>query len=158
MADRCTGHCSRCFWFNATPEELREDHERWLAGGPNRFEDIDILGPMLIPVGDDFPREPLREDLPRPEPDPWIRGHFYRCRYQLPNGDCGIYEIRPRMCREYPSDGLCRLVDCTWNLAREGKAPRTRLRIELTPEQIEQVGGAVGEPAAAIDIRMEDVL
>jgi Fe-S-cluster containining protein len=45
-------------------------------------------------------------------------GHFlYDCRNQLPGGDCGIYESRPFMCRNYPTDPAgCQRPDCTSEL------------------------------------------
>lgn len=50
------------------------------------------------------------------------QGAFYTCKNLLTNGDCGIYETRPKMCREYPHYGragaLCRYSTCTWSRYR----------------------------------------
>lgn len=40
--------------------------------------------------------------------------HTYTCRHHLPNGDCGIYERRPRMCADFPYDRPCPIDGCTF--------------------------------------------
>lgn len=41
------------------------------------------------------------------------RDHWYGCRYIQLNGDCGIYETRPQMCRSYPDGQECGFEECT---------------------------------------------
>jgi Fe-S-cluster containining protein len=41
--------------------------------------------------------------------------HYYRCKNLQPNGDCGIYDTRPDMCRDYPYGRPCKIEGCTWD-------------------------------------------
>lgn len=34
-----------------------------------------------------------------------------RCPHLLPNNRCGVYENRPRICRDYQPDELCRQIE-----------------------------------------------
>jgi Fe-S-cluster containining protein len=45
-------------------------------------------------------------------------GYYYRCKNLLTNGDCGIYEKRPRMCKEYPYGQPCYYKPCNWKAVR----------------------------------------
>ena len=85
--------------------------------------DLDVqVADMLISLGY-WSRNPLfvidGRDGPVVELDPhdWQGGWFYTCRHFVPgSGDCGVYERRPRMCRQYPSNGKggpCTYLDCT---------------------------------------------
>lgn len=49
---------------------------------------------------------------------PGKMSNFYTCRNLKPNGDCGIYDTRPRMCRDYPYGSPCRYTDCASTCAR----------------------------------------
>lgn len=48
--------------------------------------------------------------VPLPMEDGKLR---YSCRHLQSNGDCGIYDRRPEMCRRYPLDGFCSAPGCT---------------------------------------------
>jgi Fe-S-cluster containining protein len=39
---------------------------------------------------------------------------YYDCRHLQPNGDCRIYDNRPRMCRTYPNGKPCARQGCTY--------------------------------------------
>ena len=44
---------------------------------------------------------------------------MFTCANVLPNGNCGIYERRPEMCRRFPfcgdRDAICPFPDCEWD-------------------------------------------
>jgi Fe-S-cluster containining protein len=54
------------------------------------FEDSKVVADMLVPLGNQLGKDGVL----RP---------YYTCRHVQVNGDCGIYEHRPRLCRDYPS-------------------------------------------------------
>ena len=127
---RCTGHCCTCVTIPFTPAELKAQYDV-PRGTPGRKPDIDDLYEMLIPLGD-FPANPLmkvhkeswaEKALRIGTTDKWRerkdgnRGHerqfFYTCRHLQMNGDCGNYEKRPAMCRDYPNGHICGFTDCT---------------------------------------------
>lgn len=129
---RCTGHCCRCLAFPLSPEELADGlllEQESLAyekgqgpypvtvrpDGSRRVRPIDIdkIAPMLEHLGDGPPGSLPGSPRPRPDPDMSQVLHFYRCRNLQPNGDCGIYETRPLMCRDYPYGEACRHDGCT---------------------------------------------
>lgn len=127
-SDRCTGHCCRSVSISMSPEELKAMYEL-PKGDSKREKDIDRLYEMLIYLGD-FPSNPLlklwtetwgEKALRLGTTDTWrakAHGpqHFYGCRHIQLNGDCGIYDDRPTMCRRYPNGSLCDFEDCTMSV------------------------------------------
>jgi Fe-S-cluster containining protein len=119
-----------------SPEQL-ERNFKLPKDSPERQSDIDILHDMLIYHGQ-FPTNPLlkihseswaqkalsmgmtgefrAERTLRGDQYGRGEGHFYGCRHVKLNGDCGIYETRPEMCRRYPNGDLCEFEDCTMPL------------------------------------------
>jgi Fe-S-cluster containining protein len=95
---RCRGHCCRGFALEKPLEEIREDYERWREDPASaRIPDIATIAPMLVP---------LRR----------VRGEWlYTCRNLRANGDCGIYEKRPAMCRDFPARLPCPYGLCAMN-------------------------------------------
>lgn len=55
------------------------------------------------------------------------KDYRYRCVHLQEDGNCGIYEIRPTMCRDYPYDKGCTFDGCTWD--------KVRLPWELIPPE-----------------------
>lgn len=47
--------------------------------------------------------------------------HWYGCRHIQLNGDCGIYETRPDMCRRYPNGSPCQFEGCTMSEEEQQK-------------------------------------
>lgn len=96
----CSGACCTVFQFSVTPERLRtrEPH------GP----DDAFLADMLIEL---TPEEAERriEALPDCTYKAYVPGvPYYTCRHFVEDtGDCSMYPVRPRMCREYPYDHEC---------------------------------------------------
>lgn len=93
---RCTGHCCRGFALGKSFEEVWEDYERWKKDPASAsIPDVHLIAPMLIPI------KKLRSE--------WL----YTCNHLKKNGDCGIYEQRPRMCRDFPGDKPCPFPICS---------------------------------------------
>lgn len=129
MGDRCTGHCCKCFPLGIEPDERptgfspdeleeifnahAEDREPTANGG-RYLNDIEIVYPMIRYLGESTVR------IDGEKVDPPI--HVYECAHLQENGDCGIYESRPEVCRDYPYGRPCGQPDCTWDEAREPEA------------------------------------
>jgi Fe-S-cluster containining protein len=113
--DRCTGGCCKEFYMQSSLEELKRDYDRHMAGEDHRFDEIEIIYPMLI----------CQDELGDSDGNPLgsRSGHRYSCKNLLPNGDCGIYENRPHMCRQFPNNKECGRSDCTWSLGQLGLWP-----------------------------------
>lgn len=93
---RCTGHCCRGFALEKSYEEVQADYARWRKDpGTATIPDIEKIAPMLIPL------KHLRNE--------WL----YTCKHLQKNGDCGQYEARPRMCRDFPGDRPCPFPICS---------------------------------------------
>ena len=67
--------------------------------------------PQTMRAGINSPWAPRNED-PRGQ-------HWYACRNIQLDGNCGIYETRPDMCRRYPNGQVCVFTECTWS--KEGQ-------------------------------------
>jgi len=110
---RCSGHCCKQFHIPVSPEELKKDHEIYLAWAedqskpPPHFKEIHIVGPMLIYIG--------RGNFLDGEFAPDENGtYFYTCKnHDVVTGDCKIYQNRPKMCSDYPYGGVCAYKGCT---------------------------------------------
>lgn len=90
---RCTGHCCRNFTIPITPDQLKNKEY-----GTFNKEDFDRIAEVVVYLGEGVGGK---------------NGHRYTCSKLLPNGDCGDYENRPKMCREYPYGEECKVVGCT---------------------------------------------
>jgi Fe-S-cluster containining protein len=87
------GHCCQDVRLAESPDILQKAYEYWKRSGsidPD-FSEIYLIYPMLT-----FLFEKKEDDLP----------YHYRCKHFGIGGDnlpaCSIYEIRPRMCRDFP--------------------------------------------------------
>lgn len=154
-SDRCNGHCCRHFFLPFSPaglkaaaEHTREvldfiaDHGE-LAHRPGRlaapyWPDAPMVADMAVYLGQQAPGT-VRTDPVELQPTAGI----YTCRHLQPNGDCGVYEHRPRMCREYPYGNTCEWGDaCTWTEGRIGPLREwredsrgRRLHLTLAPKE-----------------------
>ena len=104
MADRCTGHCCRAFVLHGwTYEKIQEAYTAWREqrSGATWPNDIWLIAPMI-------------------RQNPVEAGHdpTFSCIHLQANGDCGIYNIRPQVCREYPNNRGCCFEGCTWDAQR----------------------------------------
>ena len=101
MTDRkCGGQCCENFYLPRPAEFYWESYEKWLNEGKKEFEDIDIIGPMIIPLYPVDPKKPEGE---------WR----YTCKHwDKETTLCKIYDKRPQMCKDYPYASPCTF--CSW--------------------------------------------
>lgn len=123
----CGGKCCERFVIPFSPEDLREMYQGWLVSGTHsspvmskrhqdshsnyrdtrRDPEIYLLYPMLKYLGFKYtepcnPRKKLKNG-----------SHQYTCKhYDKKTKLCTIYEIRPRMCRDYPNGHACLFPGC----------------------------------------------
>lgn len=100
--DRCRGDCCRRIYLAYNTRE-----EIAACGDP----DAKQLSEMLVPLEDQFL-------APDGLPVSLRKGLFFTCKNLLENGDCGIYETRPGMCRRYPDGYQCPVPTCRSKEAR----------------------------------------
>ena len=98
---RCTGNCCRRFALDQSWEELQALAIAYKAdptASRQRGEDSDIItiAEMVIPVQSSRNK----------------KEHVFRCKNLGSNGDCGIYEVRPQMCRDFPGPEGCHFRGC----------------------------------------------
>lgn len=112
---RCHGDCCRAFPLSLTYGELLRGYDAWRAGATSCVRhgggsmgiptDVHLIAPMVRLLGI-FDRNPVSgktHDPPR---------ELFSCVHLQPDGDCGIYERRPRVCRIYPTAGVCEYPGC----------------------------------------------
>lgn len=119
---RCGGQCCRRFPINFTPSELRGHYANALElrrrGEENQWaRDMIMMARMLIPLG----------------PDPFLGQPMYTCKHHdVESGLCGVYESRPKMCRDYPGrdaaggPGACHICGFTRPEGELAQIRRTR--------------------------------
>lgn len=125
MSDRCLGHCCRRFPLSISYAELKENVELAAEGKPNRnFLDGAYVLDMLIPLG-------IQERVSSGE-----QREYFTCRHLLSSGDCGAYEARPQLCRNYPTYGhegvACTNPHCQWEDGKNPPIAKDRLKKLLT--------------------------
>lgn len=114
MSDRCSGHCCRVFFLPRTPAELHAWRDGTTTVNGSTAE-AEFIADMVIPLYESKAGDPSPiTKKPQPQ-DAW----YYTCRHRLPNGNCGVYEARPSLCRDYPYGGPCEYPGCTWASATE---------------------------------------
>ncbi|NIL98917.1 MAG: YkgJ family cysteine cluster protein [Planctomycetales bacterium] len=117
LCEYCTGKCCRYFALPIeTPDEYKDfEYIRWYM----------LHGETTI----------FCED------DDWYLMVHNCCDHLLPDNRCGIYETRPRICREYTTD------DC------EYEDQWTYDRYWETPEQMAEYAEAVTPPKKGASLR-----
>src|SRR3990167_5464451 len=87
---RCSGHCCKCFSLQHHFSEVQADYQRYLSNPKaSKIPQVDTIMNMVIPLG-------------------MYRGQeTFTCKNLQKNGDCGIYETRPQMCRDFPGPSPC---------------------------------------------------
>lgn len=130
--NRCTGHCCRAFNIGSR-EHLTVRYQRAKArqaGGYANEDDLDIIQvfEMTIPLPakestnwTGNPYEPTNRLTFKPRGS--YEGELHTCKHLQDNGDCGNYENRPRMCRDFPNGYACEFVRCTSKEARSLREP-----------------------------------
>ena len=114
---RCKGDCCERFYLSEGPEVWERRFRDWAEmqnGGPKViFYEEEITIAAMIEYLDsarfDVDGTPIEFKVPV---------YWYRCKHHQPNGDCGIYNRRPKMCSRYPYGNQCRYPGCTWKDAQ----------------------------------------
>lgn len=157
-SSRCTGHCCEAFVLPVGPEELKDLYRAYKSGPRTSFtmageeyhqrliNDIDLIAPMVTYLG--------LGTIPNASIDPGRVGrimHTYTCKhFDRTTRNCTIYDIRPQMCRDYPSYGVgtrCNYNACTWQSQRELTPEQQALRAEAQQakqaEKLVQIGSGL---------------
>jgi Fe-S-cluster containining protein len=127
---RCTGHCCRMFFLPYSPDQLREEYQRWLRTDGDAvihkghigygqakplLAEIHLIYPMVIHLSESYPDGYAMVNPRDVDPEEVSAGHFYTCKHlDRTTDNCTIYEDRPGMCRDYPYRGSCNYAECTW--------------------------------------------
>lgn len=92
---RCVGDCCRCFSLEFPLQKVSEEYQKFKVDPASAtIPNVDIIHDMLIPLGK-------------------VRGQeIFTCKHLGANGDCGIYETRPKMCRDFPGPDPCKYRNC----------------------------------------------
>jgi len=121
---RCTGHCCRNIVLPISPGEIamsaaavRDGAEFQGDSDVTLYQDVEQIAGMLR-----FDRVLRAGDIDKQSGKPMRSDHgvggtvwVYQCANLTPEGNCGVYEDRPRMCREYPrycDGGRCDVIGC----------------------------------------------
>src|SRR6186713_2485093 len=92
---RCTGNCCRQFSLEFPLSEVEADYARFRADpGSAKIPNIETIAPMIVSLGK-------------------FRGQeLFTCRNLSADGNCGIYDTRPKMCRDFPGPDPCPYRNC----------------------------------------------
>jgi Fe-S-cluster containining protein len=111
---KCTGSCCEKFPLSESYEDLKACYDEWRKGSPcyidhngkkhSVMDDIFLLYPMLRLLGTGKDGREI----------------FTCAHWDRETRLCGIYEIRPTMCRDYPYRGKCSLQGCTYEVEEDG--------------------------------------
>jgi Fe-S-cluster containining protein len=94
---RCRGHCCKRFAIEHSFDALQADYALWQKNPAYaKIPDVEKIAPMVIPIASSRKGEE----------------HVYTCKHLQPNGDCGNYENRPQMCRDFPDQRGCHFWKC----------------------------------------------
>ena len=104
---RCNGFCCREFFLPLQYEQIQQRANETPTPENRQIAD------MLIPITR-ARYTGISDNILHETPGP-----TYTCKHHLPNGDCGIYENRPKMCRNYPYGQPCPYIGCTYRVTEE---------------------------------------
>lgn len=93
---RCTGHCCRGFSLEHPHEVVKREFAKWKTDPSTStlIPNVEIIADMLVPLG-------------------VFRGQeLFTCRHLSKEGNCTIYETRPKMCRDFPGPDPCKYRNC----------------------------------------------
>lgn len=93
---RCTGHCCLSFSLEYPWQKVKEEYQLYQSNPEKcRIPDVNIIFPMLIPLGKFRNQE------------------VFTCKNLSKEGNCQIYETRPKMCRDFPGPAPCPYRNCS---------------------------------------------
>lgn len=130
---RCTGHCCKDFTLPISPMELKHEAEKHRRTGRSRWSEIEKVAAMVIFKFQDWTVSGVHRGLRKARGSKRhgdLPQYHYTCKhFDAASGNCGDYENRPAMCRDYPYGRSCAYRGCTMK-AKE--APR--LKVECLNE------------------------
>lgn len=109
---RCVGQCCKRFFVPLTPDDL-ETGRQVLASDPCAERFVDASGCTRY-FDDDLAKILDMLVFIESSGDKDAHGAFYTCKHLAANGDCQIYDQRPRMCSAYPYGLECRFPGCAF--------------------------------------------
>lgn len=117
----CTGKCCAVFNYPTPPDELRARWAKRPTTDRRCYDDL-LIASMLIELSPiDALARAEKFDITPPEGytlETWAENTpaMYTCRHWDEDTRlCGIYEDRPKMCRDYPYDNPCQHdCNCTY--------------------------------------------
>ncbi len=100
---RCTGQCCKEVIMQTSPRDLLYFITRYERGGNPLDRDNAYIGGMLTRIRED--------DYPNKEsPDTYL----YKCKhFNTKTNNCMAYELRPKMCSDFPYGNVCEHPGCT---------------------------------------------
>jgi Fe-S-cluster containining protein len=107
---RCTGHCCEIFYLPFTPKQLKAVRKLKKKKGMNisikgnkainsrsGVMDIRQVAEMAIPIS------PSKEKITEHIGEKYAYGKYYTCKnFDKETKNCKIYDLRPKMCRDFP--------------------------------------------------------
>lgn len=112
---KCNGSCCERFFLPAKMNEIWKHYEDFILTGVMKWEDLDKIAPMVIPLDD----EGLEGESEK--------GYWYTCKHwDQETRLCKIYEQRPQMCRNYPYSSPC--THCGWENEEFLEEQKNKLR------------------------------
>ena len=79
--------------------------------------------------------------------------YFYYCRYIQPNNSCGVYDMRPKLCRQYPKNEFIPLpADCSYEGYAFMACEKVKAKIRKAKEQLLDIKAARLEELSRGDV------
>ena len=114
----CNGTCCERFVLPFSFEEFQKSYELCKATGKKRWGQIDIIGPMLIPLDDRKPVDWNPADNKkfgkREDGTPMTHFHYTCKHFDKETRLCGIHETKPKMCSDYNYGNSCNYENCNF--------------------------------------------
>jgi Fe-S-cluster containining protein len=144
MGDRCTGQCCESFVLTGIGATLEAIDVFLRTKALDGAQIADMLIPLRrIVAGTELPDGSIASA------EPMGGGWVFTCAHFDPaTHNCGIYEARPWMCRDFPYGKPCIHPTCAWDRGREGRHPPPPVHYE----QFRMVGD--GGVASRIHLRV----
>ena len=118
----CNGSCCERFHLPVSYEELKVNYQAWRrkqkqydwnGERKNTTLDIFIIFPMVIPLNDGKPAKYGAATGEATE----IETYHYTCKhFDKETRKCGIYDIRPHVCRDFPHGKPCQYEGCKFKV------------------------------------------
>ena len=126
LYDKCMGECCEDIGIKVSPERLEASYMMWLSSDRysnaedikrtlsfsntlNIYSDIHLIYPAWVFIKSDcfHPESPKKKNKE-------IIYHYTCKHFDKKKRICNIYNIRPKVCRTYPDNGVCNNPKCRW--------------------------------------------